>query len=214
MAGQSPYEQQLREACRLVTERVRPLAAVPDVSPIPPGEGACGSDLVFQSRSGPPSQPWLEPEIRDFLRQLSAGGGTRDVVIVPIGFLAENFEVVYDLDVEVCELCEELGINMVRAAVVGSHPRFVRMIRELIEERIDPSAPRLALGSDRSLARRMPGRLLPSGAAVNPVPTGWHREFPTPKPSMDSVISLSMGYRRLAKRRCTRFRIDDLEVPS
>ena len=57
-------------------------------------------------------------------------------------------EVVYDLDVEVRELCEELGINMVRAAVVGSHPRFVQMIRELILERLDPSSERLSLGAD------------------------------------------------------------------
>ena len=70
------------------------------------------------------------------------------MVIVPLGFLAENIEVVYDLDVEVRELCDELGINMVRAAVVGSHPRFVQMVRELILERLDPSSERLALGTD------------------------------------------------------------------
>ena len=64
-----------------------------------------------------------------------------DVVVVPIGFLAENKEVIYDLDVEVGRLCDELGINMVRAAVVGNHPRLVRMIRELVVERIDPSRP-------------------------------------------------------------------------
>ena len=113
-------------------------------------------DLVFQSRSGPPSQPWLEPDIRDRIRQLHAADGLADVVIVPIGFLAENLEVVYDLDVEVRGLCEELGVNMVRAAVVGSHPRFVRMIRELILEQFDPQAPRLALGPEGPWPDRCP----------------------------------------------------------
>lgn len=154
----SPYKHQLHEACRLVTEQLgqkgvlQPLAASHAVSPLPPGEsqskGDCGWDLVFQSRSGPPSQPWLEPDIRDHLRHLRETAEVQGVVIVPIGFLAENLEIVYDLDVEVRELCDELDLGMVRAAVVGSHPRFVRMIRELIEERLDPSLPRLALGAD------------------------------------------------------------------
>ena len=86
-----------------------------------------------------------------------------DLVVVPIGFLTEHKEVIYDLDVEVGRLCEELGINMVRAATVGNHPRLVRMIRELVVERIDPSAPRLALGSDGPWARSVPGGLLPHG---------------------------------------------------
>lgn len=150
MAERSPYEHQLREACRLVTEHAQPLAASPSRSPLPlgegQGEGERSWDLVFQSRSGPPSQPWLKPDIGDHLRQLA--GKTKDVVIVPIGFLVEHMEVVYDLDIEVRGLCEELGINMVRAAVVGNHPRFVGMIRELVLERIDPSTSRLALGSD------------------------------------------------------------------
>ena len=159
MAHTSPYEHQLHEACRLVAEHAKPLAASQSKLPSPHGRGVGDEGggeenhawaLVFQSRSGPPSQPWLEPDIRDHLRRLRAEGDIRDVVIAPIGFLAENIEVVYDLDVEVQELCEELGINMVRAAVVGSHPRFVRMIRELVleRERLDPAIPRLALGPD------------------------------------------------------------------
>ncbi len=121
-----------------------------DASALPKGEGTNKGimfDLIFQSRSGPPSQAWLEPDIRDRIRQLPAEG-IQDIVIVPIGFLAENMEVVYDLDVEVAGLCDELGINMVRAGVVANHPRFVRMIRELVIERLDPASPRLALGSD------------------------------------------------------------------
>jgi protoporphyrin/coproporphyrin ferrochelatase len=153
MAQNSPYEHQLREACRLVTERLTPLAASHGDLPFPCSKGPVGAnisawDLVFQSRSGPPSQPWLGPDIREHLRRLRAEEKVKNVVIAPIGFLAENMEVVYDLDVEVSELCEQLQINMVRAAVVGNHPRFVGMIRELISERLDPAAPRLSLGSD------------------------------------------------------------------
>jgi ferrochelatase len=70
-----------------------------------------------------------------------------DVVIVPIGFISDHMEVLFDLDTEVRHLCERLGINMVRAATVGTHPRFVRMIRELIEERISDSPERVALGA-------------------------------------------------------------------
>lgn len=131
MAENSPYEQQLHEACRLVAERV----------------GRSQWQLVYQSRSGPPSQPWLEPDIKDRLRELHAAEQIQDVVVVPVGFLSEHMEVIYDLDFETGNLCDELGVNMVRAGVVGNHPRFVRMIRELILERIDPQAPRLALGA-------------------------------------------------------------------
>ncbi len=157
-----PTRRQLREACRLVTERVtergeaEPLAAMQQ----PTAPTACSLParwrLVFQSRSGPPSQAWLEPDIGDDLREMVAAGAVRDVVIVPLGFLAENIEVVYDLDVEVRDLCDELGINMVRAAVVGSHPRFVQMVRELISERLDPSLERLALGADGPWPDRCP----------------------------------------------------------
>ena len=102
MAEHSPYEHQLREACRLVAEQLTLLVAAQDyVAP--------AWDLVYQSRSGPPSQPWLEPDIGDHIRQLHAAGEVEDVVIVPLGFLAENMEVVYDLDVEVRGLCERVG---------------------------------------------------------------------------------------------------------
>jgi protoporphyrin/coproporphyrin ferrochelatase len=158
-AERSSYERQLREACGLVTELVRQRGALPHTtSPLPPGEGQGeGWSLVFQSRSGPPRQPWLGPDIGDYIRQLHAAGPVSDLVVVPIGFLTEHKEVIYDLDVEVGRLCEELGITMVRAAAVGSHPRLVRMIRELVVERIDPTAPRLALGPDGAWPDRCPG---------------------------------------------------------
>jgi len=131
MADGCPYEVQLREACRLVSE----------------GVGRDSWRLVYQSRSGPPQQPWLEPDIRDFLHQQHAKQPIRYVVIVPIGFISDHLEVVYDLDTELRALCNKLGIHMVRAATVGTHPRFIRMIRELIEERLSESPQRLTLGT-------------------------------------------------------------------
>ncbi len=120
MAKKCDYEVQLREACRLVSELL----------------GRSERQLAYHSRSGRPQQQWLGPQIGDYLRETCRNGEVDDVVLVPIGFVCENIEIVYDLDVEVAALCEKLGINMVRAAVVGSHPRFVQMIRELIAERV------------------------------------------------------------------------------
>jgi ferrochelatase len=128
MAQQSDYEPQLQEACRLVSAKV----------------GRDDATLVYQSRSGPPSQPWLEPDICDYLKERSAAGCT-DIVVVPIGFISDHMEVIYDLDTEAQQVCEEVGLNMVRAGTVGTHPRFVQMIRELILER-HASADRLCLG--------------------------------------------------------------------
>jgi len=151
MAKGCRYEEQLRESCRLVAERV--------ADSLSPGERAgvrANWHLVYQSRSGPPQQPWLEPDIGDFLETCQVSGlrraqpsGVRcqDIVIVPIGFISDHMEVLYDLDTQVRQLCERLGINMVRAGTVGTHPRFVRMIRELIEERMSDTPQRLALGS-------------------------------------------------------------------
>jgi ferrochelatase len=89
--------------------------------------------IVYQSRSGPPSQLWLEPDILDVMREL-ARDGVRDVVVAPIGFVSEHLEVVYDLDFEAKRLARELGIELFRVRTVSSHPRFVRMVREIVEE--------------------------------------------------------------------------------
>jgi ferrochelatase len=121
MAAVSPYEAQVHEACRLVSKRL--------------DRREWG--VAYQSRSGRPADPWLEPDLSDLLRRFAGEGKVRDVVIVPIGFVSENMEVVYDLDVAAAELCDQLGLNMVRSAVVGAHPRFVAMIRELIQQRIE-----------------------------------------------------------------------------
>ena len=129
MADTSHYVKQLEEACRLVASAA----------------GISDFKLVYQSRSGPPTQSWLDPDIRDHLRALHATGHT-SVVISPIGFISDHLEVLYDLDTEAAAVSAELGIHMERAATVGTHPDFLRMIRELILERIDSATPRLALG--------------------------------------------------------------------
>jgi ferrochelatase len=125
------YTAQLREASRLVAEAVR-------------GPGA-EFDLVWQSRSGPPSVTWLEPDVNDHLAAL-AEAGTRSVVVSPIGFVSDHVEVLWDLDEEAAATAAKLGIDYARAATVGTDPRFVRMVRQLVEERTI-GAPRLALGT-------------------------------------------------------------------
>jgi ferrochelatase len=118
--------------------------------------------LVYQSRSGPPHQPWLEPDIADYLHDLHAAG-VRSVCIVPVGFISDHMEVIYDLDTEARKLCGDLGILMVRAKTVGTHPRFVQMIRELIEERVKGSSDRPALGQLGANHDVCPADCCPSG---------------------------------------------------
>ncbi|HWR16627.1 MAG TPA: ferrochelatase [Terriglobales bacterium] len=129
MADGCKYVEQLTEASRLVSERL----------------GRSGDPLVFQSRSGPPTQRWLEPDILDHLKAVHAQG-KKNVVIVPIGFVSDHMEIIYDLDIQAREMCDQLGLTMVRAETVGTHPWFVRMIRELVEERIHKWERRPALG--------------------------------------------------------------------
>jgi ferrochelatase len=130
MSAGSPYLAQIREACGLVAQAVwRP-----------------GWELAFQSRSGPPGQPWLEPDINDRLRQLAAEG-VRSVVVVPIGFLSDHMEVVYDLDTEAQATAQQLELRLVRAGTAGTHPSFVAAVRELVLERLDPACERRFMGS-------------------------------------------------------------------
>jgi ferrochelatase len=107
MADTSRYVAQLEESCRLL------------------GPGP----LVYQSRSGAPGQPWLEPDVNDWLRENKPAR----VIIVPVGFISDHMEVMYDLDTEARETCRELGIEMRRIPTVGTDPRFLRMIREYVE---------------------------------------------------------------------------------
>ena len=133
MAQRCDYEAQLRETSKLIAAAV----------------GSENWQLVFQSRSGSPAQPWLGPDVCDCLRELHAAGtiGIRDVVVAPIGFVSDHMEIIYDLDTEAMALCRELGVNMIRAATAGTHPAFIEMIRELILERTNPETPRRALGA-------------------------------------------------------------------
>jgi ferrochelatase len=102
--------------------------------------------LVYQSRSGPPSVPWLEPDVGDHLEKIHTDGA-KAAVIVPIGFVSDHMEVKYDLDVEAAELAGRLGLRLERAATPGTHPKFVTMVRELLLERDGTGRPALgALG--------------------------------------------------------------------
>jgi len=123
--GRDLYEAELKDLAQIVHARV-----APDL----PWE------LVYQSRSGPPGQPWLEPDIRDHLERLHADGA-QAAVAVPIGFVSDHMEVVYDLDVEATELAAKLGLPFERAATPGTHPRFVRMVGELLAERSSADRP-------------------------------------------------------------------------
>ena len=131
MANQCDYVKQLTESCRLVSELL--------------GIGAERWKLVYQSRSGRPEDPWLDPDVNDHLRQLHSSGVT-DVVVMPIGFLSDHMEVLFDLDEEARDTCKQIGLNMVRAGTVGVHPEFVRMIADLIQERMSNATDRQAIG--------------------------------------------------------------------
>jgi ferrochelatase len=166
MAAGCDYEAQLLETCRLVAERA----------------GAGHWRLVFQSRSGSPQQPWLEPDICDHLRELKSGGAA-DAVVHPVGFISDHMEVLFDLDTEARQTAEEIGLNMIRAATVGTHPAFVSMIRELINERADAGAPRPALGA-RGASHDvcpadccLPGATRPAAAAAPNAPAARNPAF-------------------------------------
>jgi ferrochelatase len=126
------YEAQLRETAGLVAAAAG--AGVP-------------FDLVWQSRSGPPQVPWLEPDINDHLAALADTGVTA-VVVSPIGFVSDHLEVAWDLDTEAAATARKLGMEFVRAATPGTHPAFVAMVRELVRERLAPDTfPRRGLGT-------------------------------------------------------------------
>jgi ferrochelatase len=131
MANTSDYVRQLEDVRKLVSARL----------------GVSNDALVYQSRSGAPGQPWLEPDILDHLRAVKAHDQASAVVLAPISFISDHMEVLYDLDIEAKQLCESLSLPMARAKTVGVHPSFIAMIRELILERVNPGSERRALGS-------------------------------------------------------------------
>ncbi len=131
--GTGRYVAQMLEAAALVAA-----AAAPGL----------GWDLVWQSRSGAPSTPWLEPDVNDHLEALAAAG-TTGVVVSPIGFISDHLEVAWDLDNEAAQTAARLGLDFARAATPGTHPEFVAMIGELVRERLvpDEQVPRRKLGT-------------------------------------------------------------------
>ncbi len=129
MAQKCDYVEQLQEAMRLVLEAVNHSAG----------------ELVYQSRSGPPHVPWLEPDINDRIRTLSAEG-VKEIVVVPIGFVSDHMEIVWDLDTQAAQTANACGVSLTRAKTVGTHQAFVDGLCDLIEERISGSAERVAVG--------------------------------------------------------------------
>jgi ferrochelatase len=91
--------------------------------------------LVFQSRSGRPEDPWLEPDVNDYLREARAGG-LEAAILVPIGFLADHVEVLYDLDVEARATADEIGLTLARAEAVNDHPRFIDALADVVSEAV------------------------------------------------------------------------------
>ena len=130
MSDNSNYVKQLTEASRLVAD----------------GVGHDNWELVYQSRSGPPQQPWLEPDICDRMEELIAAGD-KHFVVVPIGFISDHMEVLFDLDTEAKELCDKHGVGFTRVPSLGTHPSFIKMIRQLLEERLHGSDERPFVGT-------------------------------------------------------------------
>jgi ferrochelatase len=119
MAARSPYVDQIQETARLVADRL----------------GHRRWSVAYQSRSGQPSEPWLEPDIADALRALAAEGAS-DVVVAPIGFVCDHVEVLYDLDIEARMVAEQLGMHFLRARCPNDHPTFVGMMADVIESKL------------------------------------------------------------------------------
>ena len=129
MAEKSDYEKQLHEACRLTVESL----------------GFSEYTLCYQSRSGSPKFPWLEPDIATVLENF-AREAVKNVVFVPIGFVSDHIEIIYDLDIEAKNMAENLGLNFLRVASPVAHPEFPKMVVDLIMERMTENPQRLAIG--------------------------------------------------------------------
>ena len=124
VASRGPYVQQIEAVCRAVAEK----------------NLGRGWKLAWQSRSGSPLVPWLEPDVIVTLRTLAAAGAT-DVVLCPVGFVSDHVEVLYDLDIEAAATCREIGLNMVRAATVNDDPIFIEGLASIVRARLaSPSA--------------------------------------------------------------------------
>ena len=117
MAERSPYVAEITASARAVAERL----------------GRTRWQVAYQSRSGSPHEPWLEPDVNDALRALAAAGAL-DVVVVPVGFVCDHVEVLYDLDVEARATAAALGLGFARASTVNDHPLFIHMLAEVVAE--------------------------------------------------------------------------------
>jgi ferrochelatase len=117
MAEVSPYVAETTASARAVAERL----------------GHRRWQVAWQSRSGRPSDPWLEPDVNDALRALAASGVT-DAIVMPIGFVCDHVEVLYDLDVEARATAATLGLGFARAATVSDHPEFIAALGDVIRE--------------------------------------------------------------------------------
>ncbi len=122
LPGSQEYVRQVEEGARLVAERI----------------GHANWSVAYQSRSGPPQMRWLEPDIGEVLKE-TAAQGVCDTVLVPIGFVCDHIEVLYDLDTEAKKIAERNGLHMIRAQTVNDHPAFIRMMAEVIQVTITPS---------------------------------------------------------------------------
>jgi protoporphyrin/coproporphyrin ferrochelatase len=144
------YSTQVAEAARLVAAEL----------------GEREYDVVWQSRSGPPQVPWLEPDVVDHIEALHARS-VPAVVVSPVGFVSDHVEVVWDLDTEARERAEELGMGFARAATAGPDPRFADMVVELVSELTEDAAPR-ALGNVPSAGCGVNGALCAPGCCALP----------------------------------------------
>ena len=115
MAARSPYVQQLQTSARLIADKL----------------GHRQWSLAYQSRSGRPSDPWLEPDVGDTIRKLAAEG-CKEVVVAPIGFVCDHVEILYDLDIEAKKIAEDHGVQFLRASCPNDHPTFIRMMADVI----------------------------------------------------------------------------------
>jgi ferrochelatase len=150
-AATSDYELQLRDASQLVIDQL-----------ITNEQLSGGSvDLVFQSRSGPPQVPWLEPDICDKIANL-ADAGVTDIIVCPIGFVSDHMEVLYDLDTQAASIARAHGITMMRAATAGTHPTFVACLADLIDER--------TIGAEPASLGRLGPRMTPCNPSCCQIP--------------------------------------------
>lgn len=126
MAEKYPYQAQLEASCLAVATE---LAGRVSAAELPAWR------LVFQSRSGRPEDPWLEPDVCDYLREASRDG-VRGIVLCPIGFVCDHIEVLYDLDTEAADAAAALGLPLARASAVNDHPRFVETLADAVDETV------------------------------------------------------------------------------